>query len=483
MKEKVIMAFIWKFLERFGTQVIQLIIQVILARLLLPNEYGTVAIVSVFVIISSVIIQNGFNTALIQKKEIDDTDLSSVLYFTLILALIIYLILFFIAPLISNLYSTKLTSIIRVLSISLFFGAFNAVYQAIIVRKMQFKKLFFTNLISVLLSGVTGVIMAYSGYGVWSLVFEQLISTIVISIILYFITDFKPRFIFSINRLKILFKFGSKMLISSIIDTIYNNIYDLIIGKKYKSTSLGYYNRGKQFPSIIVQNIDSSISQVMFPVLSKEQDNKLKIKKMMKRTLKTSCYFIFPIIIGLFVCSENIIKVVLTDKWLGCLFYLKAACVVYIFWPFHSTNVQAIISIGRSDIFLKLEVLKKIVGIIVLIITLQYGVKEIIYGQIIVSFICIFINSYPSKKLFKYNTISQFIDVLPSLIISMIMGAIVYLIGRINLSIIPLLCIQVISGIIIYTLLSIIFKSESFSYLKNIVLNYKKNKNYNIFML
>ena len=204
---------------------------------------------------------------------------------------------------------------------------------------------------------------------------------------------------------------------------------------------------------------------------------------MMKRTLKTSCYFIFPIIIGLFVCSENIIRVVLTNKWLGCLFYLRAACFVYIFWPFHSTNVGAIMSIGKSDIFLKLEILKKIVGITILIITLQYGVKEIVYGQIIVSFICIFINSYPSKKLFNYNTLSQFIDILPSLIVSIIMGIIVYLIGLINLSIIPLLSIQIVSGIIIYILLSIIFKIESFSYFKNIVLNHEKNCNYNIFML
>lgn len=478
MKEKVMTSLFWKFLERFGSQFIQFVLQVVLARLLFPSDFGNFVIALVFIKISLGIIQNCFNTALVQKKEIDDLDLSSSLYFTMLISLFLYLLLFFIAPIISKLYGESiLKPLIRVLGITLLFRSINVIYQAILIKDLKFKKLFYINLISLLLSCTSGIIIALKGYGVWALAYQQIINAFVSTAMFIIIIDFKPKLALSFTRAKVLFNFGSKLLVSSIIDSIYGSLYDLLIGKKYSSTSLGYYNRGKQLPDVIIQNFSNSVSQVIFPVLSKEQDNKERIKSIMRDSIRLSCYIVFPIAIGLMACAKSIIIVLFSTKWIKSVLYLQIASVIYMFWPVHAINLQAINSIGRSDIFLKLEVIKKVLGIFIILVTLNMSLKWILFGLVIVSFLSLFINMFPNKKLFNYTIINQLVDMFSSFVLAVIMGVLVYLIGLVKLNVVLLLLIQVFSGIIIYLLLSILFKNDSFRYLKNSILRiYIKKK-------
>lgn len=473
-KNKIIASLIWKFLERGGTQIVQFIVSIILARILIPEDYGVVAIVLVFIAIANVFIQTGFNTALIQKKDVDDVDYSSVFYLSLFVALVLYIIIYILSPSIAEFYKQPiLKPLFRVLSLTLFFGAINSIQQAIVARRMEFKNYFFSSIGGILLSALIGIIMAYNDFGVWSLVSQQLVNIISITIILWVTVKWRPKLLFSFKRIKKLFSYGWKVLISSLIDVIYKNIYDLVIGKKYNSSSLAYYNRGRQFPSVIIQNIDGSISSVMLPALSKEQDNKENVKKMMRRAIVTSSFLIFPITIGLVIIAEPMVKVVLTDKWLACVPFIQILSISYSFWPIHTANLQAINSIGRSDIYLKLEIIKKIVGIVILVITLKFGVIWMSIGQVVSGIIATFINAYPNKNLLNYKYFEQLKDIFPSFILSIIMGVIIYPIKLINISPIFILLFQVFFGIIIYFLLAYILKLECFKYIINTIKNFK----------
>ena len=468
MKDKVISSLIWKFLEKSGTQGIQFILQIILARLLLPEDYGVVAIVTVFITIANVFVQSGFNTALIQKKTVDDTDYSSVFYLSLTVSILLYVFLFFVSPFIASFYDKEiLINVIRVLSLTLPLGAINSIQTAVISRTLSFKKYFFGSLISVIISGIIGIILAYLNYGVWAIVIQQLINTSLFTLILWFTVKWRPKLLLSFTRLKVLFKYGSKLLCSSLIDTIYRNIYDLIIGKIYNSSTLAYYNRGKQFPNIIAINIDGTISSVMLPTLSSKQDDKVALKKMVRRAIVTSSFFLFPIMIGLFITAETLVSLVLTDKWLECVPFIQILSISYALWPIHTANLQAINAIGRSDIYLKLEILKKIIGIIVLLITMKYGIYAMAIGQVVTSFTSTFINSYPNKKLLNYSYIEQIKDILPSLLLSIFMGICIYFIKFIFINKILILLFQIILGIIIYFSLAKLLKFECFSYLLN----------------
>ncbi len=473
-KNKVISSLIWKFLEKSGTQGIQFVLQIILARLLLPDDYGVVAIVTVFITIANVFIQSGFNTALIQKKQVDDLDYSSVFYLSLTVALILYILLFFLSPLIAKFYNKEiLINVIRILSLTLFLGAINSIQSAVISRSLSFKKYFYGSLTSVIISGIIGIFLAYLNYGVWALVFQQLLNMFLFTIILWFTVKWRPKLIISFKRLKTLFSYGWKLLCSSLIDTVYRNIYDLIIGKVYNSSTLAYYNRGKQFPNIIAINIDGTISTVMLPTLSIKQDNKKDLKKMVRRSIVTSSFFLFPMMIGLIVTADSIVSILLTDRWINCIPFIQILSISYALWPIHTANLQAINAIGRSDIYLKLEIIKKIFGIFVLLITVKFGVYIMAIGQAFTSITSTFINAYPNKKLLNYSYFEQIKDILPSLVISILMGVIVYFVKFLALSKILILLLQIILGIIIYFSFAKIFNFECFNYLLNNI-NYRR---------
>lgn len=479
-RESVLSSLFWKLLERGGTQGIQFIVQIVLARLLAPEQFGTIAIVMVFINIAQVFVQSGFNTALIQKKDADDVDFSSVFYLSLALAGILYLIIFLSAPIIARFYKDDiLVPVIRVLSLTLFFGTLNSIQNAYIARNLMFKKLFKSSLGAIIISGSFGLFAAYQGLGVWALVVQQLTNQMTISIIMWFTVKWRPKFIFSIARVKDLFSYGWKLLASSLLNTLYLEIRTLFIGRMYTSSTLGYYNRGQQIPKVIVSNIDGSIQSVMLPTLSAHQDDKKKVKDMMRRAIMTSSFLIFPMMIGMAVVAEPLVKIVLTDKWLPAVPFLQIFCISYALIPIHTANLQAINAMGRSDIFLRLEVVKKLLGLVILGISLPFGVYAIAIGQVISAIISTFINVYPNKHLLNYSYREQWADIMPSLVLAVIMGITVYMFNLINIAAWKVLGLQLVVGVGSYIGLAKIFRVESLSYLNATLTNLFKRRKYN----
>ncbi|RHE41183.1 lipopolysaccharide biosynthesis protein [Eubacterium sp. AM28-29] len=462
--------FIWRFAERCGAQLVTFIVSIVLARILSPSDYGTIALVTVFTTILQVFIDSGLSTALIQKKDADDLDFSSVFYFNFIVCLILYIIMFVSAPCIADFYKdSNLITIIRVISLTLIISGVKGVQQSYVSRNMLFKRFFFSTLGGTIFSAVLGIIMAYAGFGVWAIVFQQLSNNAIDTLILWITVKWRPIKKFSWIRLKHLLSFGWKMLASSLLDTVYNNLRNMIIGKLYTSADLAFYNQGDKFPKLIVTNINTSIDSVLLPTMSNEQDNHVRVKDMTRRAIKISTYIMAPLMIGLAFCARPIVQLVLTDKWLPCVPYLQIFCVSYLFWPIHTANLNAIKAMGRSDLFLKIEIIKKFIGMILLIITMNISVMAMAYSLLISGLISQIINSWPNRYLLKYSYIDQIKDILPNIVIALIMGGFVYFISYLNLPILVSLVVQILSGGIIYLILSILTKNDSFIYLINIL--------------
>lgn len=461
---------IWRFAERCGAQLVTFIVSVVLARLLLPEDYGTIALVTVFTTIMQVFVDSGLSTALIQKKDADDLDFSSVFYFNFFVCVVLYLVMFFAAPLISSFYDIpELTPVVRVISLTIVISGVKGVQQSYVSRNMLFKRFFYATLGGTILSAFLGIAMAYAGFGVWAIVAQQLSNTAIDTLILWITVKWRPKLMFSWERLKGLLGFGWKMLCSALLDTVYNNLRSLLIGKVYSSADLAYYNEGKKFPSLIVTNINTSIDSVLLPAMSKEQDDKDRVKNMTRRSITVSCYIMAPLMIGLACCANNIVALVLTEKWLPCVFFLQIFCITYIFFPIHTANLNAIKAIGRSDLFLKLEIWKKIIGMILLLSTLFISVKAMAYSLLASTLASMIINSLPNRKLLNYSFLEQMKDILPSIFLGLVMGIVVYLIGLLNISTLPLLIIQVFCGGVIYVAGSAAFKLEPFTYLLGII--------------
>lgn len=477
-RSKIILSLFWKFLERIGTQGIQFVMLIVLARLLVPEQYGIIAIVNVFIMFANVFVQSGLNIALIQKKDADEVDFSSVFYLSLIIATILYVILFISSPFIAEFYNDlQLVSVLRVLAFTLFLGAFNSIQNAYIAKKMMFKKLFYSSLWAILISGVVGIGLAYYDYGVWSLVVQQLLNQSLITIILWFTVRWRPKLLFSIERLRVLFSFGWKLLASYILNILYTDMRTLVIGKIFNASTLGHYNRGKQFPELIINNIDGSIQSVMMPALSSYQDDLTRVKYLVKKSISMSSFIVLPIMTGLAVIAEPMVRIVLTDKWISAVPFIQIYCVILSLRPVHTANVQAINSLGRSDIFLKIEIIRTITGFLVLWVSLPFGVFAIAIGELFMTISSSFLYSFPNKKLIGYSFRDQIKDVLPFFLISLIMGLCVYLINYLNIPTWIMLIIQIILGIIIYFSLAILFKLQLFTDLKLIINELIKGSN------
>ena len=463
---KILSNLIWRFLERCGAQGVTLIVSLILARLLDPEVYGTVALVTVFITIVQVFVDSGLGTALIQKKNADDLDFSSVFFFNLALCIAMYFALFFAAPFISVFYKMPdLTAIIRVLGLVIVFSGVKNVQQAYVSRNLLFKKFFFSTLTGTIAAAVIGIYMAYSGYGVWAIVFQMLVNTAVDTIILWIIVKWRPKMMFSLQRLKGLYSYGWKLLVSALIDTGFNKLQQMIIGKVYTKSSLAFYNQGEQYPLAIVSNINASIDSVLLPVMSKAQDDPNAVKNMTRRAIKTSTYIIMPCMVGLGVCAEPLISLLLTDKWLPCVFFLRVFCFSYAFWPIHTANLNAINALGRSDLFLKLEIIKKIVVLLATLSTMFISVKAMACSVLVTSILGQMINSWPNKKLMDYSYFEQVKDMLPQIILSFVMGVSVYCVQFIKLPDIFTLLIQIPTGVLIYWLLSKLLHIDSYEFL------------------
>lgn len=463
---KVFSNFIWRFAERCGAQIVAFVVSIVLARILAPEMYGTIALVTVFISILQVFVDSGLGNALIQKKDADNLDFSTVFFTNVFFCIVLYVIAFLISPMIGRFYhNMSLVPIIRVLSITLLISGIKNVQQAYVSRNLLFRKFFFSTLGGTIVAAIVGIIMAIKGYGVWALVTQQVLNVTVDTIILWITVKWHPQFVFSLERLKGLFSYGWKLLASGLLDTVYNNLQQLIIGKMYTSAELAFYNKADQLPNIIVVNINSSIDSVLLPVMSKVQEDKEVIKNMTRRAIKTSTYIMAPIMLGLAFTASNVVLLLLTEKWLACVPYLVILCITYIFWPLNTANLNAIKAMGKSDIYLKLEILKKIFGFLMLLSTMWFGVKVIVYGMLVNSLISQIINSWPNKKLLNYGYIEQVKDIFPNIIIAVVMGLGVSLVPTIFDSVFVTLMVQVILGMIIYIGESIIFGNDSYLYL------------------
>lgn len=457
---------LWRFAERCGAQGISFIVSLVLARMLMPEMYGLIALVSVFINILAVFVDSGLANALIQKKKADDLDFSSVFYANILFCTVLYLLLFLAAPLLASFYrQPELIPLVRVLGLILIISGLKNVQQAYVSRNMLFKRFFFATLGGTIVSALVGIGMAYRGYGVWALVVQTLLNSSIDACILWVSVPWRPKWIFSFQRLKSLFRYGSKLLASGVLDVAYNNLRQLIIGKLYTSADLAYYNKGNQIPNLFVTNINSSIDSVLLPTMSKVQEDCLRVKEMTRKSIMTSVYIMAPMMMGIAGIAPRLIPLLLTDKWSSCIPYLRIFCITYMFYPIHTANLNAIKAMGRSDIFLKLEIIKKIMGLLVLSITMWHGPMVMAYSLLLTSFLSQVINSYPNRKLLSYRYWDQLKDIAPALFLSVGMGIAVALLGTLPISTILLLAIQVLAGIAIYFLGSAILQLEAFYYL------------------
>lgn len=476
-KSSIVSSLIWKFMERGGTQGIQFLVSIILARLLLPEEYGVIAIVMVFINLANVFVESGFNTALIQKKEADELDFSSVLYLSIGVASVLYIAIFLLAPIVSSFYDQViLIPLLRVLSLMLFIGAFNSIQNAYVARHMLFKYLFASSMIAVVVSGSLGIFSAYHGFGIWALVIQQISSQATMSIVLWYTVKWRPQLVFSIFRVKVLFAFGSKLLASALLESLYLNLTVLLIGFLYPPSILGYFNKGQMFPQVIMVNVNGSIQSVLLPALSAYQDNTIRVKEMMRRAIVSSSFLMFPLMVGLAVTSRSLVLLLLTERWLPIVPFIQIACVTFAFWPVHTANLQAINAMGRSDIFLKIEIIKKIVSLTILAISLPFGIYAIAMGGAVRGILSTFINAFPNRKLLNYEIREQLKDILPSMLSSAFMGSIIYLFNYLALSPLYILAMQVTFGMFLYTLVAYIFKIESFLYLMGTIREFRQQK-------
>lgn len=455
----------WRLLERFGAQGVTFIVSVILARLLEPSTYGVVALVTVIISIISVFIDSGLACSLAQKKDADDLDFSSVFYFNIFMCILLYVFLFAFAPLIENFYNIEgLSSIVRVLGITLLISGFKNVQGAYVSRNLLFKKYFFSTLGGTIISAIIGIWMAYHGFGVWALVFQNVISNLVDTIILWCTVEWKPKKIFSFSRLKSLFNFGWKILASSLLDTIWRQLRQLIIGKEYSTEDLAYYNKGSHYPDTTISSIITSFDSVLLPVMSNNKDDVSKVKSLARKSIRVCSFVVLPMMLGLAACADNLIKLILTDKWMPVVPYLRVFCITYAFYPIHTTNLNSIKAVGRSDVILKLEVIKKIIGCIAIIVSMQFGVFAMALSTVFTSVISQVINAWPNKYLINYKYTDQLKDIMPSLLLSVAMGLFVYLFTFLNLNSFMTLFIQVITGIVFYIGVSYLLRIDSLFY-------------------
>lgn len=474
---RVISGFIWRFMERVGAQLVQYVVSIVLARILDPSAYGTVALITVFTTIMQVFVDSGLGNALIQKKNADDIDFSTVFYTNIVFCLGLYSIMWFAAPSIANFYNQpELVPYVRVLSLTIVVSGVKNIQQAYVSRNMLFKRFFFATLAGTIGAAVLGITMALHGAGVWAIIAQQLFNLTVDTCVLWITVKWRPIKAFSFQRLKGLFSYGWKLLVSSLIDTGYNNLRQLLIGKIYSSSDLAYYNQGDKFPSVIVNNINTSIDSVLLPAMSSEQDHKDHVRNMTRRAIKTSTYIMAPLMIGLAACSKEVVALILTDKWLPCVPYLQIFCFSYMLWPLHTANLNAIKALGRSDMFLKLEIIKKCVGLTLLIITMRISVLAMALSLLVSGVSSLIINSWPNRKLLNYKVEDQIKDILPNIIMALIMGAVVLFIGFTSLPLILRLIVQIIVGAAIYYILSKITKNDTYIYTLNLIKQRRANK-------
>lgn len=465
-KKNMIINFFWKLGERFLTQGISILVTVILARILSPKEYGIVAICMISINFFNIFIDGGLGQALIQKKQSDSVDFNTVFFFNAVFCCVVYLILYFLSGSIENIFQVSgVSNVIKILGIVLIISAIRNVHQVYAVKKMLYKKIFSAALSAVIISGCISIYMAYSNYGIWSLVGQQLSYGLVFSVVMWFIIPWHPHLEISFRRLKGLYSYSWKLLASSLIDTIYRQSWQLVVGKKYSISDLAYYNQGEKFPALIINNINNAIDGILFPALSNYQNNIDVVREYTRRAMKTSICIIAPVQMLLAFSADSVVTIILAEQWLPCVPFFRIFCITYMFTPLHTANLNAIKALGRSDIFLKLEIIRKSIAVCILFLAMPYGREYLLVGLLIGEVCGQFVNSYPNKKLLQYSYLQQLLDILPSVIIASLAGFISYSVNFLCISIYYKLILQYVLGIVVYIFISYVFKIESFIYI------------------
>lgn len=472
LKKKTVNGILWKGMERCCAQLVSMIVSIVLARILMPEDYSVVSVVHIFFTFCNLFISEGINSALIQKRDADELDYSTVFIINMGAAVVLYLIMFFAAPKIAQLYNNSIiTPVIRVMALTFFINGYKAVLSAKISSDMQFKKYFMATIGGTLFSAAVGIIMALRGAGAWALVAQQMSNSFVGSVILTFTTRIRFKFCFSYERFKRLFDYGGKIFFASIITTIYNQIKPLIVGIKFSASDLAFYNKGESFPSIINSLISSTLTATIFPAMAKLQDNNEAIRNVTHRYICVMSYLIFPSLLGFFAVSDNFVRVVLTDKWIAISPYIKVFCIAYILELIQIGNINAIKAIGRSDLILKMEIIKKSIYTVIIIGFVVWGNKPVLLAvsAIVCNIVATVVNTCPNRKLIGYGYVDLLKDILPNLVISVIMCVVISMMNRINMNIYLLFFLQIITGVLIYLALSLLTKNNNFRYVLNTI--------------
>lgn len=466
IKRKAFAGMFWRFGERILAQVISFIVSIILARILLPEEYGVVAIVNVFIAIANVLVTNGLGSSLIQKNDADELDFSTIFYAGIGFSCIIYGVVYILAPWIAAIYENEMLIIVlRVMGLRLPVAAINSVQQAYVSRQMIFRKFFFSTLFGTLASAIVGITMSINGFGVWALVAQYMTNSCIDTVVLFLIIPWRPKLIFSFQRFRELYSFGWRIVATGLLGEFLNQLKSMLIGGRYSSTDLAYYNRGESIPALVTNNINSTLESVMFPAIAKVQDNRKQVKNAVRRMMKTSSFIIIPMLLGLAAIAEPVIKILLTEKWLFSVPYLQVVCIQQCFSILNSANLQAIKAVGRSDVLLKLEFIKKPVFLIFILAAVPISPLAITIANGLYGVVALVINAFPNKELLDYGFYEQLKDTAPSFLLGASMAGLVYIIGKIEFNLYILTLIQILIGICYYLLGAKILKMDSFEYI------------------
>lgn len=472
LKQKIFSGVFWKLLERTSVQFMQIAVQIILARLLLPQDFGVVAIVMVFIHIADIIVQSGFSTALIQKQNIDNLDYSSVFFFSIGLSILFYTVIYLISPAIATFYKMPILKVLLpVLAITLIPGSLNSVQIAYAEKQMNFKILFKCNLLSIIISSFVSIVMAFLNFGVWALVVQKLIYQFLFSFILLFCIEWKPSFIISFARLKEIYNYGVFILGVSLIERIYRESLNLVVGKIYGPSQLAYYNRGESFPVMMLGNINDGTQAVMFSALSSKQGNKDALRTITARNLKSISLIVVPVLMGLFVTGKNLILLLLTEKWLPCLLFLQVSCIKFLFYPLYSSNIQVLKALGKSKVYFYYVIFHKIIMLVIITMIFKKGIETLILLDAITFIIYSLISSIPNKKYIGYGLKEQLLDLIPIYLISFVMSFLVYMLDSLRLVASITFLLQIIVGFLTFIYLAYKFRLESLHYLKDLIRN------------
>lgn len=455
----------WRFLERFGVYIVSFIISVVLARIIDPSTYGVVALMTVVITFLDVFVTGGFSNSLIHDKDTTEKDFNTLLIFNISFSIVLYVLLFIISPLIASYYEKEiLTWLIRVSGISLLISGVKSLQYAYVAKRLEFKKFFYATIGGTIFSGIIGIVMAVNGLGAWALVVQGVVNHFIDSTILWFVIDWRPKVEFDKKLLKKHFSFGIKILIYKIIYNISNNVRQLVIGKKYSESDLSFYNRGKTYPNMIGQNIYNSVNSVMFPVLAKTQDDKDRFNEILAKSFKINVFVMLPICIGLFSVSESFIHLLIGEKWLPCVPYIKVFCIVVFLNSIEAIFSNGPMALGKSTASMILGIMECVFNIIALIVAIPRGVMAIGYSMIVSSaFNCLIYFIY-LKKISNFKVFKCILNSFKTYIASIIMGTIVFFIGTMSLPYYLLLFVQVLIGVALYYLLSKLFRNDALEY-------------------